>query len=261
MGFGGSAWSSCGTLGALVLLASLAAWQLHKSRYSYQKSSIARAIDFDDTGVLVTKKELGQDNGPLLLSIVGHVFDVSAGAHFYGPGKPYGSFARRDATRAFATGDFESDLTESIEGLSEEECSSILSWLGFYKKSSKYHFVGYIRDGAFFDIQEDGCAKRSVVFHDLIRCARAMEQIKDDAHEKCSARFDLKQKMHTKKCSPGISVPRRALISGEREYLREKCICVPVEEAQSRKDVQLYPECDPSASQCAYAGDLSESEL
>ena len=149
----------CGAL-TLVLLSCLAVWHLHRINYTYATSSIAKSKDFDGIGVLMTKEELARDHGPLLLSIVGHVFDVSAGAHFYGPGKPYNSFTRRDATRAFATGDFESDLTESIEGLSEKECSSILSWLSFYKGSSKYHFVGYVRDSVFFDVEQDGRAKK-----------------------------------------------------------------------------------------------------
>ncbi len=245
----------------MALLAGLIVLFLSKRfGYTSRVSNIARALDFEGVGVLLTKEDLGKDTGPLLLSIVGHVFDVSAGAQFYGPGKPYGSFARRDATRAFATGDFELDLTESIEGLSEQECSSILSWLGFYKKSTKYHFVGYVQDGIFFDIQEDGRAQRSAVFHDLMRCAHALERV-EDKYEKCFARFEFKQKMHTKSCSPGISVPRRALVSDKREHFRETCICVPAEDSQGHRDLKVYPGCDPSASQCEYAGDISESEL
>jgi hypothetical protein len=39
-------------------------------------------------------------------SIVGHVFDVSNGRGFYGPGGGYDFFAFRDGSRAYATGDF-----------------------------------------------------------------------------------------------------------------------------------------------------------
>ena len=42
----------------------------------------------------------------LLLSVAGHVFDVSAGAKFYGEGGGYSFFVGGDYTRAFATGNF-----------------------------------------------------------------------------------------------------------------------------------------------------------
>lgn len=235
-------------------------YYLHQARY---KANIARSVSqFDGVGemLLLAKEELSVNEDPrLLLSIVNHVFDVSAGAQFYGTGKPYGPFSGRDATRAFATGDFEADLIESAEGLSRDECSSILSWLGFYKKSSKYHFVGYLKDGIYFDVHEDSSVERSSAFHDLIECAGALQE--DATREKCLQKFDFKLTVHTKRCSPGVSVPRRALVSsGERDHFREECICVPVAEAD-RKDVRPYLGCDPMAGHCQYEGDLSESEL
>jgi len=85
----------------------------------------------------------------LLLSIVGHVFDVTAGRDFYGKAKGYGFFAGTDATRAFATGEFTNDLNESVAGFTEDQCMAIEGWLAFYKDSSKYPFIGYLEGSAY----------------------------------------------------------------------------------------------------------------
>ena len=63
----------------------------------------------DRTGqVLFTAVELAQQTGKrkLLLAILGDVFDVSTGAKHYARGSAYGHFVGRDASRAFATGDY-----------------------------------------------------------------------------------------------------------------------------------------------------------
>lgn len=45
----------------------------------------------------------------LLISVAGHVFDVSAGSKHYGEGGGYSFFVGGDYTRAYATGDFSSE--------------------------------------------------------------------------------------------------------------------------------------------------------
>ena len=45
----------------------------------------------------------------LLLSVAGHVFNVSAGSKFYGEGGSYSFFTGGDCTRAYGTGDFSSE--------------------------------------------------------------------------------------------------------------------------------------------------------
>lgn len=56
---------------------------------------------------------------PLYIALNGSIYDVSAGRHFYGPGGSYHFFAGRDATRAFVTGCFDTDLTPDMRGVED----------------------------------------------------------------------------------------------------------------------------------------------
>jgi hypothetical protein len=89
------------------------------------------------------------DSSTLLLSIVGHVFDVTAGPAFYGVDGGYAFFTGTDASRSFVTGDFENDLHDDIEDFTPSQCSGLHSWLAFYRESTKYPFVGYLDDSRF----------------------------------------------------------------------------------------------------------------
>ncbi|PWA66354.1 membrane-associated progesterone binding protein 4 [Artemisia annua] len=84
----------------------------------------------------------GSDNGlPILLGILGSVFDVTKGKSHYGPGGGYHHFAGRDASRAFISGNFTGDgLTDSLVGLSSTEVKSIVEWRDFYSRT--YIYVG-----------------------------------------------------------------------------------------------------------------------
>jgi hypothetical protein len=92
--------------------------------------------DSDEEGVITT---------PLYICITGRVYDVTAGAKFYGPGSKYHKFVAKDATRAFATGCLlEECISASTEGLTEQEFKEIERWLELYETHDKYTFVGYL---------------------------------------------------------------------------------------------------------------------
>lgn len=76
------------------------------------------------------------------------MYDVSKGAKHYGKGGSYEFFVGRDASRAFVTGDFEKDLNDNLEGLSESQIADIINWKKFYDKS--YTHIGYVV-GRFYD--------------------------------------------------------------------------------------------------------------
>ncbi|CAI7733374.1 unnamed protein product [Closterium sp. NIES-53] len=90
---------------------------------------------------LWSAEELAKYNGstkglPLLLGILGDVFDVTKGRKQYGKGQGYNHFAGRDATRAFVSGNFSGDgLTDDLTGLSGEQCIGIADWWDFYFKT------------------------------------------------------------------------------------------------------------------------------
>jgi|Transcript_3330 hypothetical protein len=89
---------------------------------------------------------------PILhLSICGHVFDVSSGERFYGADGGYKFFGRKDATHAFATGDFaEPSCIDDVSELTADQCVEAQVWLDFFKDHEKYEYVG-VMDGYFYN--------------------------------------------------------------------------------------------------------------
>lgn len=55
----------------------------------------------------------------------------------------------KDATRAFATGDFVNDLNDLIEDLSDQQVSELFNWKSTYD-DGPYTFLGHL-EGAFYD--------------------------------------------------------------------------------------------------------------
>ena len=66
-------------------------------------------------------------NLPILLAVNGTIYDVSASPHHYGPGGGYSFFSGRDATRAFVTGCFDTDLNGDLRGVEEMFISTDLT--------------------------------------------------------------------------------------------------------------------------------------
>jgi membrane-associated progesterone receptor component len=83
----------------------------------------------------------------LYLSIKGRVYDVSAGAKFYGPSGPYHAFVGTDASRAFATAcrdfdDKENCLTSNLDNLTPKQLRELDKWVELYELHDKYQLVG-----------------------------------------------------------------------------------------------------------------------
>ena len=97
-----------------------------------------------------TLAELAQYNGtdqskPLLMGCLGHVFDVTTGAGFYGPGGPYGVFAGKDASRGLARMEIEYHGAD-ISDLTGSQQTTLQEWHD--KFESKYPLVGRIVDSS-----------------------------------------------------------------------------------------------------------------
>ncbi|PNS18260.1 Membrane steroid-binding protein 1 [Sphaceloma murrayae] len=56
---------------------------------------------------------------PIYLALNGTIYDVTVGRNYYGPGGMYGFFSGKEATRAFITGCFDTDLTPDTRGIEE----------------------------------------------------------------------------------------------------------------------------------------------
>lgn len=127
------------------------------------------AEDEDESNLSTyTKAELiefgdGLDGRPILISIFGRVYDVTAGSKFYGTGGPYASFAGHDVTYSLSTGCRTRDCLErSAEGLEEKLLKEGKRWLSFFHLHDKYHLVGTLEfdymDIMMSDLVDDGIA-------------------------------------------------------------------------------------------------------
>jgi len=113
----------------------------------------------------ITREQLAEMDGfegsPLYLSIRGRVYDVSAGGKFYAEGGEYHDWVGKDASRSFGTGcrggvdrTGMDCLSESLEGLTDNEMKEIDRWLELYETHDKYTFVGYLVDDPVEEIVE-----------------------------------------------------------------------------------------------------------
>ncbi|KAG8902499.1 hypothetical protein FRB99_004400 [Tulasnella sp. 403] len=75
--------------------------------YSWRPESHPSTVLFTTYTPKTLYKYNGNDDPRILLAIDRKVFDVTAGASFYGPGGPYGNFAGRDASRGMAKQSFD----------------------------------------------------------------------------------------------------------------------------------------------------------
>ena len=101
---------------------------------------------------------------PLALAIMGEVYDVAPGARHYGPGGPYAHFAARDASRAFVTGDFASDLSDDVADFTPGQLAALATWRDFYAGHASYVRVGYLAGGRFFAAPPAGAAPAASAF-------------------------------------------------------------------------------------------------
>lgn len=103
----------------------------------------------DPSDVEFSEKTLALYNGsdaskPVYLAINGTVFDVTSRRQTYGPMGAYHFFSGRDASRAFATGCFQTDLTHDMRELTDSQLDAIRGWYRFFDTSKRYWPVGHV---------------------------------------------------------------------------------------------------------------------
>jgi len=124
------------------------------------------------------KKYDGSDpTTPIYLAVNGTIYDVTPGRNFYGPGGSYHFFAGADASRAFITTCFDTDITPDTRGAElmymptdnpeidalytsgelkkkkeqerrhalKEAYKALKHWVDFFENSPKYRKVGTVK--------------------------------------------------------------------------------------------------------------------
>mmetsp|Transcript_618 Transcript_618/g.972 ORF Transcript_618/g.972 Transcript_618/m.972 type:complete len:227 (-) Transcript_618:55-735(-) len=87
----------------------------------------------------------GADDSPLLISVFGRIYDVSAGEKYYGPEGAYPLFAGHDITYALSTG-CKTCVKETAENLEEKQLLEGKRWLSFFQLHDKYPYVGKLEE-------------------------------------------------------------------------------------------------------------------
>ncbi|CCA72162.1 related to cytochrome b5-Laccaria bicolor [Serendipita indica DSM 11827] len=99
---------------------------------------------------LFTQEELkaydgtGPD-GKIYVAVKGTVFDVSAKADMYGPGKAYNVFAGKDASKGLGLSSVKpEDAVPDYSGLDEQGMTTLNGWYDFFQK--RYNIMGTVKD-------------------------------------------------------------------------------------------------------------------
>lgn len=186
---------------------------------------------------------------PILLGILGSVFDVTKGRSHYGLGGGYNHFAGRDASRAFVSGNFTGDgLTDSLQGLSSAEVKSVVDWRGFYFRS--YTFVGKLV-GRYYDSQGNPTKYLKGVEAKAARGAQLLEKQKneEDKLRTCNSRWS-QQEGGEVWCEEGyprlLQRPLEIALSGK---MSKRCACFKEEELD-QPGLELYKDCERLSRTC-----------
>ncbi|KDP30136.1 hypothetical protein JCGZ_18131 [Jatropha curcas] len=203
---------------------------------------------------LFTAEELALYNGtddalPILLGILGSVFDVTKGKSHYGVGGGYNHFAGRDASRAFVSGNFTGEgLTDSLHGLSKTELKSIVEWREFYFKS--YTFVGKLV-GRYYDNQGNPTKTLKGIEAKAARGAQLLEKQKNEEAKQpsCNSRWSQAEGGEVW-CDSGfprlVQRPQEIALTGK---ISKRCACFK-EDQLNQPGLEVYEGCDHLAKTC-----------
>lgn len=203
---------------------------------------------------LFTVQELAVYNGtddafPILLAILGSVFDVTKGKSHYGVGGGYNHFAGRDASRAFVSGNFSGDgLTDSLRGLSSTEVKSVVDWRDFYIRT--YISVGKLV-GLYYDSEGNPTKYLKGVEAKAARGAQLMEKQKNEEAKlpSCNSRWSQEEGSEVW-CDDGyprlVQRPLEIALTGK---MSKRCACFNTDEL-GQPGLEVYEGCEYFAKLC-----------
>ncbi|KAL0545915.1 hypothetical protein IC582_015812 [Cucumis melo] len=192
----------------------------------------------------------GTDKGlPILLGILGSVFDVTKGKSHYGVGGGYNHFAGRDASRAFVSGNFTGEgLTDSLRGLSNAEIKSVVEWRSFYQKT--YTLVGKLV-GLYYDDQGNPTKHLKGAEAKAARGAQLLKKQKkeEDKLPSCNSRWSQGEGGEVW-CDDGfprlVQRPLEIALTGK---MSKRCACFR-EDQLDEPGLEVYDGCDYQAKTC-----------
>lgn len=203
---------------------------------------------------LFTAQELALYNGtdsslPLLLGILGSVFDVTKGKTHYGVGGGYNHFTGRDASRAFVSGNFTGDgLTDTLHGLSSSQVKSVVEWRDFYLRT--YKFSGRLV-GRYYDEQGEPTKYLKGAEAKAARGAQLLEKQKqeEDKLPSCNSRWSQNEGGEVW-CDTGYPrLVQRPLEIALHGKMSKRCACFS-EEQLKQPGLETYGNCDYLAKSC-----------
>ena len=132
---------------------------------------------------IVSKEELAtktsRQGDAIWLSVMGEVYDVSAGPQFYAYGNSYYVFSGKNADVPFITGNFNEKEAEKpvLDTLTDEQIYSLETWREFYEKEEKYPFVGVL-EGEYFD-SEGNPTEVTMKLREIIKVEKVNAEIRE----------------------------------------------------------------------------------
>jgi predicted heme/steroid binding protein len=107
----------------------------------------------------------GKDGKPILIGVLGMVYDVSAGTKFYGEDGSYPQFAGHDITYSLGTGCKSVDCVsmKPDDTFTEKQLKEAKRWLSFFHLHDKYHIVGKMESDYVASLLDDLIEKNETV--------------------------------------------------------------------------------------------------
>uniref|UniRef100_A0A7S1IH53 Cytochrome b5 heme-binding domain-containing protein n=1 Tax=Eutreptiella gymnastica TaxID=73025 RepID=A0A7S1IH53_9EUGL len=195
----------------------------------------------------------GKDGSrPILLSIVGKVYDVSEGPQHYGPDGGYAVFAGRDASASFVTGEFKGDgITSDVTDFDQSQLIGLDEWIQFYAAHEVYKPAGLLAE-RYYDAEGNPTAALNAL-DAALQEARQKKVSRDDILKRfksCNSKVVGTDSFFTVWCDAGLFVRELVLQpqtpAGEVE---RRCVCATA--AQFAHDgLGSYPECGERSTTC-----------
>uniref|UniRef100_A0A7S1MSQ7 Cytochrome b5 heme-binding domain-containing protein n=1 Tax=Neobodo designis TaxID=312471 RepID=A0A7S1MSQ7_NEODS len=220
------------------------------------------SVDFPANGVFTPEQlkvfDGSDESRPLLLVVLGEVFDVSEGKKFYGKGQGYDIFVGQDSSRSFHSGDWKEPKAD-VRDLNVMAVADVTGWRTFYRNHQKYKKVGVVV-GIYYD--ENGNPTEALA--EVEAKAAKADAIKEgedrklQQHPGCDMLHNASTKT-TRIACPAAEGDARfpRLVSwthpGTGQVAR-RCACISGRELSRGEldigDITIYPGCQPSDREC-----------